>query len=117
MYIHIYVYLYVYIFIYTGSMPPEHFYIAELHGLVDELVVEDDPECDWQVCVCACVCVCVFVRACVCESWLSRMISSVIGRCVCVCLCVFVCLFVCMCVRELVVEDDSECDWQVCVCV
>ena len=32
----------------AGSLPPENFYIAELHGLVDELVVEDDPEYDWQ---------------------------------------------------------------------
>jgi hypothetical protein len=32
----------------AGSLPPDHFYISELHGLVDELVVEDDPEYDWQ---------------------------------------------------------------------
>lgn len=34
--------------VFAGSLPPSDFYIAELHGLVDELVVEDDPENDWQ---------------------------------------------------------------------
>eukprot|EP00292_Cryptomonas_paramecium_P016076 CAMPEP_0113716964 /NCGR_PEP_ID=MMETSP0038_2-20120614/34224_1 /TAXON_ID=2898 /ORGANISM="Cryptomonas paramecium" /LENGTH=206 /DNA_ID=CAMNT_0000644629 /DNA_START=90 /DNA_END=707 /DNA_ORIENTATION=- /assembly_acc=CAM_ASM_000170 len=32
----------------SSSSPPEGFYIAELHGMVDELLVEDDPESDWQ---------------------------------------------------------------------
>ena len=32
----------------AASAPPDGFYSAELHGLVDELLVEEDPENDWQ---------------------------------------------------------------------
>jgi hypothetical protein len=32
----------------TASAPPDGFYAAEMHGLVDELLVEEDPENDWQ---------------------------------------------------------------------
>ena len=32
----------------SSSTPPNNYHIASLHGLVDELLVEDDPENDWQ---------------------------------------------------------------------
>eukprot|EP00960_Hanusia_phi_P022143 655936-Hanusia_phi.AAC.1 len=32
----------------SASVPPESFYVAGIHGLVDELLVEDDPEYNWQ---------------------------------------------------------------------
>ncbi|KAJ1468197.1 C2 domain-containing protein [Baffinella frigidus] len=32
----------------SSSVPPENYFVSELFGLVDELLVEDDPEYNWQ---------------------------------------------------------------------